>query len=393
MKEKDYFMFQKYIEEKKQYEELLEMYKKNKVQEKPKEPKEKGFIIDDFTTEKLIHYLKTNERGLMSYQDELRGFYARLGKYSKKDTSEDAKALFDKLYDGATVKLMRKTEETIYIYEPVLSLYGSITPVALEATFKDLDIFSGHLQRWLFYSFYDEDSTINDIDISDNIREILSFYYDILLGLKTVTIDNIERAKLIGFTDRAKNLIKEYDRYLNEQKKSADLIHEEFRGFLSKTLARVLKFSLILHYIENIQENMLEMDEKQKYIPFEEKPVIEANTVEKAILITHWFVEHTKQIWKMLVLKQKPIQASPILKEVAKVVVELYENEKKSFTIDEIQKIVQEKLNTDITKKQLSNLLTKLKIETKFKKINNRTVRMKYITDSIIREIKQKILT
>jgi hypothetical protein len=117
--------------------------KKNKGEKLPLPPME-HLIMDDFTHESLLFELQNNPHGLLLSVDEYTQFESNLGRYT------DGSPLnhYMTIWDNHPVKVTRKTQAPIYIYNPFLSFISTNQPSRLRKSFAS-NTDSGFFQRFL----------------------------------------------------------------------------------------------------------------------------------------------------------------------------------------------------------------------------------------------------
>lgn len=114
--------------------------KGNKVVPPPME----HMLLDDFTHESLLFELQNNPHGLLLHVDEYTHFESNLKRYT------DGSPLnhYMSIWDGSPVKVTRKTQAPIFIYNPFLSLLSTNQPSRLRRSFAS-NTDSGFFQRFL----------------------------------------------------------------------------------------------------------------------------------------------------------------------------------------------------------------------------------------------------
>lgn len=97
--------------------------KKEERGPRPTPPEQRRLVVTDTTPEALAAILSQN-RGLISVQDELK---ALLASWAREDRTE-GRALYLSAYSGHAFVVDRKTQGTLYLERPMLALVGGIQP-------------------------------------------------------------------------------------------------------------------------------------------------------------------------------------------------------------------------------------------------------------------------
>lgn len=149
-------LWEKYSQAKKEVEEanreIAKANRRSKAAPQPMKPQpvEYSIYIEDATPEKrnaTLAAIDSTDLGLMVYFDELAGLFKQFGRYNNSSELQDLL----KLYDCKTLKVSRKSEETIRAERPCLSIIGTIQTNVLKDTFADKSMRNnGFNQRWLF---------------------------------------------------------------------------------------------------------------------------------------------------------------------------------------------------------------------------------------------------
>ena len=130
----------------KEYREQLKLWK-NAGDDKTEKPKFKQILISDSTPEARSQVLANNPNGILLYRDELKGMIDDFGRYSRSGELSQLLSIFD----SDNIVINRKSDDTLLIERPFMSILGSIQPSVLLETFgSDLMMGNGFNQRWLF---------------------------------------------------------------------------------------------------------------------------------------------------------------------------------------------------------------------------------------------------
>lgn len=114
----------------KTYREALKEWKKS-GDEKSEKPTFRQHLLSNSTPEARNQALANNPNGIFLYRDEIRGFLDDIGRYNRSGEISDLLSLFDA--DDITIN--RKSEDTLLIEKPFMSIFGSIQPDVLASTF------------------------------------------------------------------------------------------------------------------------------------------------------------------------------------------------------------------------------------------------------------------
>jgi hypothetical protein len=346
----------------------------------PEKPVDKKYLIDDITIEKLAESLAANNRGLLSYHDELRSLLSGFGKYSKTEAAENEKSFFDKCFDGEYYKYERKSSDTIVLTRPIMSIYGAIQPEVFKYSFKNKDLMSGFFQRWVFYHIPKEKMNkfvgISNQTVSSDNQDMLSKYINYLLQFEFDKANNPINIKL---ETEAFEIFNEY--YIKLQNKMIyDAVGNGFTGFLSKARNLPAKFAL----------HLLSMGSFLIDIPLDENIYIPAKIMQLGCIISDWFIEHTKSMWQYY-LDDISLHIQPVDEMILEALVSLFEEGKAEINIiltSEIKEWLEKKRNVSLSSKKIASLLKKFTIS----RDRVKSKRGWIVSQEIIKIVKNKIL-
>lgn len=193
--------------------------------------------VSDVTPEGLYKVLygksKAND-GLLLYRDEIKGFIDDIGRYH--NSGEVSNYL--SIWDGTTFSIVRKTQESMFIREPFLSIMGGIQPAVLGRVFKPELADVGFVQRWQFV--YPDEPKI-------------PFYSECALGSKYEAMWNEVISKLLKIEDQEYLLSKEakqvYIDYYNDTVRRTDDADIYKSSLLAKLRIQVLKWCAVTHVL------------------------------------------------------------------------------------------------------------------------------------------------
>jgi hypothetical protein len=280
----------------KEYEVAIKMYnaenrkttmsKKQKNSFEPDKPILNQLLVKDFTSEALAMVMKTNEKGIGVFSDELATWYKNLNRYHKGSDEQ----LWLSNWSGEPLVINRATKEALRIPQPFVSVCGGIQPEILkDMAANRLD--NGFMDRLLF--IYPENLRKEKLDIEDtepiNLdawESICNFLYEIKTESQKLLFNN--EAKKIAFTWQHKNTDS-----VNET--NIDLV----KGVHSKMESHFLRFVLILHMLKCAcnKASTMEIDEE---------------TTMAGIKLSEYFIEESKKIYE-IVAKLDPMDSMDVL--------------------------------------------------------------------------------
>lgn len=139
LKDRDAYNYKRYWEE-------LKLYKAAGDSNSDK-PIFKQYILSDSTPESRNQVLAVSTDGVMLFRDEIRGLIDDFGRYNKSGELSQLLSVFD----SDNIVINRKSDDTLLVESPFMSILGSIQPSVLPDTFgNDLMMGNGFNQRWLF---------------------------------------------------------------------------------------------------------------------------------------------------------------------------------------------------------------------------------------------------
>ena len=128
------------------YREEIKLYKAA-GETKAEKPVFNQFLVSDSTPEARNQVLSVNPNGVLLYRDELKGMIDDFGRYNRSGELSQLLSIFD----SDNIIVNRKSDDTLLIEKPFMSILGSIQPSVLNETFgNELMIGNGFVQRWLF---------------------------------------------------------------------------------------------------------------------------------------------------------------------------------------------------------------------------------------------------
>jgi len=139
-------LYEEYISAMKFYEEQKAAFAREKSTEQPKKPILRKTIVRDCTLEAATQVLSFNRRGIVSYSDEMAGFFKNMNRYTKGSDQE----AWLQFWSGVRLTVDRIGKEPVSIPDPWVSLVGTIQPAVLDEIAKDNRSQNGFTDRILF---------------------------------------------------------------------------------------------------------------------------------------------------------------------------------------------------------------------------------------------------
>lgn len=210
----------------------------------PERPTIKMILIDDATPESFYPCLQNNG-GLTLHRDELSGWFADFGRYSK--SGEVARYL--SLFTNGTFSISRVGREHIKISDPFYSIIGGIQPEVLAAALKENQMReNGFAQRFLF-AFPDNAMQPKYSEAIPN--PLYPLYYKRLIEY----LHNTDFGTLTLSTEAKSYYVKFVDEMVNER----NSITIEYRQALySRFRMHVLRIALTLELVSSYPNGLNE---------------------------------------------------------------------------------------------------------------------------------------
>lgn len=139
LKDRDTLNYEEYRQQIKEY--------KDSDDEHKIRPIFKQLLLSDSTPEARNQVLSASDKGILLYRDEIKGFLDDIGRYTRSGEVSQLLSIFD----SDNIVVNRKSDDTLLIKEPFMSILGTIQPDVLSDAFgRDLLMSNGFNQRWLF---------------------------------------------------------------------------------------------------------------------------------------------------------------------------------------------------------------------------------------------------
>lgn len=236
----------------------------------PRQPQKGRLTTQSQTVEALSKAILKNstsiKRGITSWNDELIVLLKSMGQYKRDNEADEAYYL--QAWKRKAYSVLRQNQDTDYTIYPSHNLIGTIQPSVLKKTLftNGMESTNGMLERWLFACSNMEETGIKYSDNNPLDMSIIKEIYD-----KLYKYNGDE--KLYNFDFEAQAVFDNFCYEIVIAKKLPKII-DLMKNYLQKQTDYVVRFSLILHCIEN-----------------PEISEISACTVQKAIKLSEYFIK------------------------------------------------------------------------------------------------------
>jgi len=236
-----------------------------------KETKPIQVFADDVTPEKLTSLLAENDGKMSILSAEGGIFDVMSGKYNPNTINID---VFLKSHAGDTLKVDRIGRLSEVIMSPTLTMFLAIQPSILNEVIKNPNFFGRGLTARFLYS-YPKSLVGTRKFYTDSVPESIKENYETLI--KTLLENKPKVSKLIEFNKDAQSKLKEFsDKIETSLLNDLNLIS----GWAGKLVGTTARIACLLQIIKDYTS--LEVDRE---------------TVESAINISNYFLEHAKNIF------------------------------------------------------------------------------------------------
>lgn len=226
-----------YVRELRAYNALDKEEQKHEVK-----PCERKIIVDNVTTEKLLHDLyKANGDiygGILSYPDEIETLFGNLDRYS----SGSSIGYYLRMWEGSTIRVDRLyDEEGKLIKEPFLSILGGIQPGTMRKVFSGF-YGNGFFPRWTFVLPNRKSDRAEKNDI----------FHKYWAEIVEVTLENSVKdslPKVITFSEDAISLLRSNDEYRELMSEKIKTSNSELSELIMKQNYIVRRLSGIIHIL------------------------------------------------------------------------------------------------------------------------------------------------
>jgi hypothetical protein len=199
-------------------------------------PRREQTIVKDATIEAVFKVLSANPRGICINQDELAGIIKGFTAYSNGNAEEHVLSFWS---NQATSK-DRKTDEPIFIENPVVNIFGTIQPAVVSIINKDNGLFDRFL--WVVPTNIERPQFSFDKQAKAQTYVTYKAIIDRLLDR------SIENQHTLQLTAEAKEIFLEWS---EEHRKTMnnDRINYRIKGVYAKMERYVFRFSLIIQML------------------------------------------------------------------------------------------------------------------------------------------------
>ena len=260
----------------KRYEAAMELPPKERAAKgydtNPVEPKRVRFTMQDVTPEAVHRILSENRRGLVLVSDELAGRFKNFNRYNNGSESEFWMSVFN---HKAAMSDRKSSQSGVFIRNPFLCVIGTIQPKVLTELAAGNRNANGFMERILYVLpsvqakvRWNRERKSPSFDIASAWREILSRLIDIVPAVDSCGEIIPED---VPFSPEA------LDRLFSWQNEVTDRCNAEGSDtpIASKLEIYAVRFSLLLALADRACGD--------------EKKLIDADTVERAIRLTEYF--------------------------------------------------------------------------------------------------------
>lgn len=216
----------------------------------------KQLLISDSTPEARNKALSISTNGILLYRDEIKGFLDDIGRYTR---SGEVSQLLS-VYDNDNIIVNRKSDDTLLIEQPFMSILGTIQPDVLADAFgRDLLMNNGFVQRWMFV--YPDDVPPSMYSESCMPKPIISMWNDYINRLLDFDFAS-NRLGTLYIANETKQLYVDYYNKLQLKKYGAC-------GFMDSTLSKlqimVERWAGITHLLGNEPDMSRILPEEMEY--------------------------------------------------------------------------------------------------------------------------------
>ena len=233
---------QAFASELRDYEAELKLSKKDKDREAPTPPTCAQHLVGDTTPEALAEVLGKNLRGIGQHCDELSGWVADFGRYSK---GGDAQRYMS-MWSAQPLRVNRvKTSMPLYVHRPFVSVCGTIQPGVLGGLVSDGRGVNGFIDRMLFA--FPEEQKMAAWSEDEPAEWIAAHWNQFILKLLSIPPpDEGTNPILLRFTTDAKQLWVKHHAKMKTEIDNLNRDGDEARaGHRTKMLIYTLRFALL----------------------------------------------------------------------------------------------------------------------------------------------------
>lgn len=203
----------------------------------PEKPRFRQKIINNATTEAIAAILADNSSGVLSFRDELSGFFGAMDAYHQKGGID--RPFWLEAKDGGSYTVNRRTSDPIIVENNAVSVLGAIQPDKFRDICKGLTD-DGMLQR--FAPIFLRPTGIGE-DVAPN-----KALADSLAVIASILIEDNEPRRY-RFTPEADQELRAHQQLVASEIQHADAL-PAFRQWLNKSVNEFGRLALVFHVIE-----------------------------------------------------------------------------------------------------------------------------------------------
>lgn len=253
------------------------------------EVNELKLIADDVTPEALSSIMAKNNEKMAIISAEGGIFATMNGRYNNNVPNFD---IFLKSYSNEPIKIDRQNGETKTMYNPLLTMVLFVQPIILEQVFSN-NIFKGRGLCARFLYTYPKSKVGKRVINTRLVNEITENNYNQLIN--NLILNNMEN-QILRLSNEANFKFIEFNEWLETQ-----LLNDlyDMHDWSGKLLGIVLRLAGNLHVAENYSPDNLEINEI---------------TMENAIKLSKYFLEHAKNVYSIIETNAEFIKAKRIIR-------------------------------------------------------------------------------
>jgi len=234
-------MARRYSEERARYDQLP-----NEEKAKTQAPKQTRLMLQDTTIEAAQEILKDSPDGVLSYHDELSGFFGSMDKYSGSRGAAKDRAFWLEAYNGAPYSVNRVGRGSAYLPNLSASILGGIQPEPIRKLVDD-STDDGLFQRLLPVVLRPavEGRDEPQSDVVAEYSALINHLHDDL-GTDETTL---------RFDDGAQNLRQELERR-HLQLQSIEALNRKLAAHIGKYDGIFARLCVVWHCVENAGSNL-----------------------------------------------------------------------------------------------------------------------------------------
>jgi hypothetical protein len=262
------------VEQYQQAKEKWENQSEKDLADKPVEPVQREYYLQDATMEAIADCLSNQpERGVVVAVDELAGLFNGFDQYRSGGKGSDRQKWLSS-YDGRSIKVNRKTGKRISLSSSLISIMGTIQPVVLRKQMGDATADDGFWVRFLWVPLpITRMPPPGDGPTFDLTGRLVDLYKELEALAVEVFKPDAE----------GRQVWREWHIWCEDQKVNEP--HSALRAIYPKAKERAARVALIAHCINAVIEGR--------------KPdkVVSADLIRAAIAFTRWCIDQARLIY------------------------------------------------------------------------------------------------